>query len=210
MQNLVELFARVWNETFAGISVGQLAVAAVVLLVFLLLRRFFARFIIARLKVLASKTKTEVDDHILAALQQPLMFLFLILGLSFVIQWIPFDPSLERVLVQILQSFVAFTIFWTIFRILEPVSVFFDTILKKVAGDVAHEVKDYLLKALKVFVVGSGIVAVLAQWGINPWPYFAGIGVLSLPFAFAAKDAVSNVFGGIKLPIQQTLCVWRY
>jgi MscS family membrane protein len=201
MQNLVELFARVWNETFAGISVGQLAVAAVVLLVFLLLRRFFARFIIARLKALASKTKTDVDDHILAALQQPLMFLFLILGLSFVIQWIPFDPSLERVLVQILQSFVAFTIFWTIFRILEPVSVFFDTILKKVAGDVAHEVKDYLLKALKVFVVGSGIVAVLAQWGINPWPYFAGIGVLSLPFAFAAKDAVSNVFGGIKLLI---------
>ena len=201
MQNLVELFARVWNETFAGVSVGQLAVAAVVLLVFLLLRRFFARFIIARLKALASKTKTEVDDHILAALQQPLMFLFLILGLSFVIQWIPFDRSLEKVLVQILQSFVAFTIFWTIFRILEPVSVFFDTILKKVAGDVAHEVKDYLLKALKVFVVGSGIVAVLAQWGINPWPYFAGIGVLSLPFAFAAKDAVSNVFGGIKLLI---------
>ena len=39
----------------------------------------------------------------------------------------------------------------------------------------------------------------LAQWGINPWPYFAGIGVLSLPFAFAAKDAVSNLFGGIKL-----------
>ena len=201
MQNLVELFARVWNETFAGISVGQLAVAAVVLLVFLLLRRFFARFIIARLKALASKTKTEVDDHILAALQQPLMFLFLILGLSFVIQWIPFDPSLESVLVQILQSFVAFTIFWTIFRILDPVSVFFDTFLKKVAGAVAHEVKDYLLKALKVFVVGSGIVAVLAQWGINPWPYFAGIGVLSLPFAFAAKDAVSNVFGGIKLLI---------
>ena len=72
---------------------------------------------------------------------------------------------------------------------------------KKLAGAVAHEVKDYLLKALKVFVVGSGIVAVLAQWGINPWPYFAGIGVLSLPFAFAAKDAVSNVFGGIKLLI---------
>jgi len=57
MQNLVELFARVWNETFAGISVGQLAVTAVVLLVFLLLRRFFARFIITRLKALAAKQR---------------------------------------------------------------------------------------------------------------------------------------------------------
>ena len=201
MQNLIDLFLKVWSETFVGVSVGQLAIAAFVLLLFLLLRRFFARFVIGRLKTLASKTKTDVDDHVLAALQQPLMFLFLILGLSFVIQWIPFSSSLEEVLVQILQSFIAFTIFWTIYRILDPISVFFDSFLKKIAGAVAYEVKDYLLKALKVFVVGSGIVAVLAQWGINPWPYFAGIGVLSLPFAFAAKDAVSNVFGGIKLLI---------
>ena len=201
MQNLIELFIKVWNETFVGVSVGQLAVAAFVLLIFLLLRRFFARFVIARLKSLASKTKTDVDDHVLAALQQPLMFLFLILGLSFFIQWIPFSPTLEEVLIQILQSLIAFTIFWTIFRILDPISGFFDTFLKKIAGAVAYEVKDYLLKALKVFVVGSGIVAVLAQWGIDPWPYFAGIGVLSLPFAFAAKDAISNVFGGIKLLI---------
>ena len=201
MQNLIDLFFKVWSETFVGVSVGQLAIAALVLLLFLLLRRFFARFVIARLKTLASKTKTDVDDHVLAALQQPLMFLFLILGLSFVIQWIPFNSSLEDVLVQILQSFIAFTIFWTIYRILDPISVFFDSFLKKIAGAVAYEVKDYLLKALKVFVVGSGIVAVLAQWGINPWPYFAGIGVLSLPFAFAAKDAVANVFGGIKLLI---------
>jgi len=201
MQNLVELFVKVWNETFVGVSVGQLAVASIVFLLFLFLRRFFARVVIARLKALANKTKTDLDDRILAALQQPLMFLFLILGLSFVNQWIPFSPDLEKVMVQLLQSLIAFTIFWTIYRILDPISVFFDTFLKKLAGAVAHEVKDYLLKALKVFVVGSGIVAVLAQWGINPWPYFAGIGVLSLPFAFAAKDAVSNVFGGIKLLI---------
>ena len=129
MQNLIELFAKVWNETFIGVSVGQLAVAAFVLLMFLLLRRFFARVVIARLKALAKKTKTDVDDRILAALQQPLMFLFLILGLSFVIQWIPFSPDLEKVMVQLLQSLIAFTIFWTIYRILDPVSVFFDIVV---------------------------------------------------------------------------------
>jgi len=201
MQDLLSRFSDVWDETFLGVSVGQLAIAAIVLLVALLLRRFFARVVIARLKYWASKTKTDLDDQILAALQQPLMFLFVIIGLSIIVQWIPFGPDAEEILVKILQSFIAFTIFWTLFRILDPISIFFDRFLLKVAGAVANEVKDYLLKALKVFIVGSGIVAVLAQWGINPWPYFAGIGVLSLPFAFAAKDAVANVFGGIKLLI---------
>ena len=201
MLDLVTRFTDVWNKAFLGLSVGQLAIAMIVLLVVLLLRRFFARVVIARLRNLTRETKTEIDDQILAALQQPLMFLFIIIGLSIIVQWIPFGADAEDILVKILQSFIAFTIFWTIYRMLDPISVFFDKFLLKVAGAVANEVKDYLLKGLKVFTVGSGIVAVLAQWGINPWPYFAGIGVLSLPFAFAAKDAVSNVFGGIKLLI---------
>jgi len=102
-------------------------------------------------------------------------------------------------LIRIIKSLIAFTIFWTGFRLVDPISTLFDRLLSRLAGPVANEVKNYLLKFLKVFLFGSGIVAVLAQWGINPWPYFAGIGVLSLPFAFAAKDAVSNLFGGIKL-----------
>ena len=201
MPDLLTRFIDVWGETFLGVSVGQLAIAVVVLLLALLLRRFFARVVIARLNSWARKTSSEIDDQILAALQQPLMFLFIIIGLSIIVQWIPFGADAEDILVKILQSFIAFTIFWTIYRMLDPISVFFDKFLLKLAGAVANEVKDYLLKALKVFAAGSGIVAVLAQWGINPWPYFAGIGVLSLPFAFAAKDAVSNVFGGIKLLI---------
>ena len=201
MPDLLERFTDVWGETFLGVSVGQLAIEDIVLLLALLLRRFFARVVIARLSGWTRKTSTEIDDQILAALQQPLMFLFLIIGLSIIVQWIPFGADAEDILIKILQSFIAFTIFWTIYRMLDPISVFFDKFLLKLAGAVANEVKDYLLKALKVFAAGSGIVAVLAQWGINPWPYFAGIGVLSLPFAFAAKDAVSNVFGGIKLLI---------
>ena len=199
--NLSEVFISVLNETFIGVSVGQLIIAVVVLLLFLLLRRFFVRVVISYLKKLVEKTKTDLDDHILVALQQPLMFLFLILGLYFFLEWMPLPEEFEEVLVQILRSLVAFTIFWTIYRIVDPICRLFDKFLVKLAGAVASEVRDYLLKGLKVFVVGSGIVAVLAQWGINPWPYFAGIGVLSLPFAFAAKDAVANVFGGIKLLI---------
>ncbi len=199
MNELIEQFRIVWNSTFLGVTVGQLAIAVLVLLVFLLLRRFFARVVITRLKTYAGKTKTDLDDKILQALQQPLMFVFLILGLSFIAEWIPFSAGVETVLVQILKSLIAATIFWTCYRLVNPVSVFFDKFLLRIAGPVANEVRGYLLKVFKVFILGSGVIAVLAQWGINPWPYFAGLGILSLPFAFAAKDTVANVFGGIKL-----------
>ncbi len=192
-------FYVVWNSDFFGITVGELAIAAIVLFVFILMRKFFARTVIERLERWANLTETDVDDQIIKALQQPLMFLFFIIGLSFAIQWISFDAHSEVILIRIVKSMIAFTIFWTGYRLVEPISIFFDRLLVRRAGPVAHEVKNYLLKFLKIFLFGSGIVAVLAQWGVDPWPYFAGIGVLSLPFAFAAKDTVSNLFGGVKL-----------
>ena len=126
MPDLLTSFIDVWGETFLGVSVGQLAIAVVVLLLALLLRRFFARVVIARLNKWARKTSSEIDDQILTALQQPLMFLFIIIGLSIIVQWIPFGADAEDILVKILQSFIAFTIFWTIYRMLDPISVFFD------------------------------------------------------------------------------------
>ena len=96
--NLSEVFISVLNETFIGVSVGQLIIAVIVLLLFLLLRRFFVRVVISYLKKLVEKTKTDLDDHILVALQQPLMFLFLILGLYFFLEWIPLPEEFEEVL----------------------------------------------------------------------------------------------------------------
>lgn len=192
-------FEIVWNSSFFGITVGEMALASLVLFAFILTRKFFARVVIERLKRWASLTKTDIDDQIVVVLQQPLMFLFFIIGLSIVVNWIAFSSNTEATLNQIIKSLIAFTIFWTGFRLVDPVSILFDKLLSRLAGPVAYEVKNYLLKFLKFFLFGSGVIAVLAQWGINPWPYFAGIGVLSLPFAFAAKDTVSNLFGGIKL-----------
>ncbi len=199
MDKAADRFSVVWNSNLFGVTVGQLAVAAVVILLFVLLRRVFARVVVASIRKLTAKTETTIDDQILEALRQPLTFVFLIAGLYFVVEWIPFAADIEVALDRILRSLIAITIFWTGYRLVDPISFIFDKLLSRFAAPVANEAKGYLLKFLKVFLIGSGVVAVLAQWGIDPWPYFAGIGVLSLPFAFAAKDSVSNVFGGIKL-----------
>ena len=71
-------FKTVWISDFFGITIGEMAIAAVVLFSFILMRKFFARTVIARLKRWADITETDIDDKIIKALQQPLMFLFFI------------------------------------------------------------------------------------------------------------------------------------
>ena len=64
-------FKTVWNSDFFGVTVGEMAIAAIVLFLFILMRKFFARTVIARLKRWTNLTETDVDDQIIKALQQP-------------------------------------------------------------------------------------------------------------------------------------------
>ena len=128
--NSMDEFKAVWSSDFFGVTVGDLVVVGVVLFIFILMRRFFARTVIDRLKKWTNLTHTDVDDQIIKALQQPLMFLFLIIGLSFAVQWIAFSEEVEDNLVQLLKSLIAFTIFWTLYRVVDPISLFFDRFIK--------------------------------------------------------------------------------
>ena len=58
----------------------------------------------------ARKTKPKSMTKFSSALQQPLMFLFIIIGLSIIVQWIPFGADAEDILVKILQSFIVFNL----------------------------------------------------------------------------------------------------
>ena len=99
-------FEIVWNSSFFGITVGEMALASLVLFAFILTRKFFARVVIERLKRWASLTKTDIDDQIVVVLQQPLMFLFFIIGLFIVVNWIAFSSDTEAILNQIIKSII--------------------------------------------------------------------------------------------------------
>ncbi|MCH7636776.1 MAG: hypothetical protein IIA12_03810, partial [Proteobacteria bacterium] len=70
----------VWSTGIFGVSLGEVLLAVVIFFVFLVARRLFSRFIIRTVKALTVRTKTTVDDEILAAIEEPLRFVFVVVG----------------------------------------------------------------------------------------------------------------------------------
>ena len=60
--NFVNLFIDVWNNGLLGINISQLTIGLLIIILFYVLRSFFAKFIINRLHKIVKKTKTEIDD----------------------------------------------------------------------------------------------------------------------------------------------------
>ncbi|MEE1555838.1 MAG: hypothetical protein V1262_07950, partial [Alphaproteobacteria bacterium] len=80
----------VWQTALFGVGVGQVLSALAVFILFLLLRRVFTRIVLGTLGSITRRTMNAFDDELITALEQPLRFVFVIIGLYAAIQVVSF------------------------------------------------------------------------------------------------------------------------
>ena len=85
--------ANVWQAGVFGINLGEILLALSLFLVFLWARRLFYRFVTSSLRAVTRRTRTDLDDLILDAVENPLEFAFVVIGLYFAGQIISFPDS---------------------------------------------------------------------------------------------------------------------
>lgn len=182
----------VWRMDVLDVSVDRLVIAALLLAVFVLLRKIFAHFIVGALKRLAKRTKTRWDDLVLDALEQPLTFLPVALGVFLAAQALGLQGAAASAANKIDQTLIALTIFWSLFRLVDP----FAYLLAPLERVFTSTLIQWVRKALKGFFVFMGAVAVLTIWGIPVMPVLASLSLLSVAVALGAQDFFKNLIGG--------------
>lgn len=63
---------------------------------------------------------------------------------------------------------------------------------------------------IRVTALGLSLFIVLSMWGVNVTPILASAGVAGVAVAFAAKDTIANMFGGLSLFFDQAYKVGDY
>jgi len=204
----------VWEQGLWGIDIGRILVALLIFFIFLLLRQLLARFIIKRLKSIAKKTRYEFDDEVVEALQKPFTFIPVILGFFFATQYLFYHgtlgiitdqtttvfksitgktESLESIADNILRSLIVYFIFWSLVRIVQPLSFLF----KQLEEVFSATMVEWMLKGIRVILVLLGAATILQLWNIQVLPLLAGLGVISMAVALGAQDLFKNLIAGI-------------
>lgn len=187
------LVGDVWNNGVVGVDVGRLLSAAAILIGFLLIRKLFTRFIIARLKSLATKTATLLDDAAIETLENPVRFTPVVLGVFFASQHLQLEGVYAEIADSLVRSLIAFNIFWGFLALMIPLSGF----LVRLEKHFTHELVEWLIKALRITVVLIGAATILQIWGIQVAPIIAGAGLLGVAVALGAQDLFKNLIAGL-------------
>jgi MscS family membrane protein len=195
IEELKTVVMDVWSHGYMGIDIGKIIIALAIFFGFMLIRGLFSKYVLSHLHNWAAKSTTKLDDKIIDALIPPIRFIPVILGIFFAGQYMEPGEDAMDLLMKFERSLIAFTMFWALHRILEPLSHG----LKKLEKLLTKAMMAWIFKALKVLVVFIGAAVILEIWGIAVGPLLAGLGLFGAAVALGAQDLFKNLIGGITI-----------
>jgi len=183
-----------WTSGYLGLDLSALIPALGILIVALTLRGVFTRFVVNRLVRFAGKTKNKLDDEIVAALEGPIRFVPVVIGVYFAIEvsHLASDNDLEKFAETLVRSLVVFNLFWGLFCLVNPLTF----LLGRLEEVFSSEMVSFLVKVLKGIIIGIGAATVLELWGIKVGPIIAGFGLVGVAVALGAQDLFKNLISG--------------
>ena len=189
------LFLDVWNNGVFDINATDIIVSLVIFLLFYLLRRLIARFILNRLSRIVLRTSNQIDDAVIEVLDGPLKFLPVVLGFFIASSYLDISENNQDFLDLLNRSLITIFIFWLLHQLIIP----FSFVIKNFESKISKPLVDWTLKGLKILVIVLGAVAILELWGIRVGPVIAGLGLFGVAVALGAQDLFKNLISGIMI-----------
>ena len=198
-----EIFLEVWNEGVFGLNASEIIVGIIIFLIFYVLRRLFARFIIRRLNKLVNKTSTKIDNTVVEVIEGPLKFLPIVLGFFIATSYMKLSIEVQEFIDLLNRTLITVFIFWLLHQLVIP----FSFIIKNFEDKISKPLVNWTLKGLEIIIIVLGIVAVLELWGIKVGPVIAGLGLFGVAVALGAQDLFKNLISGIMILMEKRFTI---
>ncbi len=178
---------------------GQPYVEPILIVLVAVATAYIVELVILRtLMAMARKTATNLDDHIVEALRQPVFLTVIFGGLALATASVGLEGSGRFVVMGGLKTFAVLT--WTAATMRVGASIIHTLGNTNRIGSVLQPrtvpVFDMLLK---IVVLVVAIYFIFVAWHVDLTAWLASAGILGIAVGFAAKDSLGNLFAGLSI-----------
>jgi MscS family membrane protein len=170
--------------------------------------RWVFHYVMGAMKGLASKTRTDLDDVLLGQTEQPIALGIILLGSWLGYDHLHFGTGTDAFVGHVFEVAVGLNFTWLAARMTDSlIGRFLARLSDRSESKMMGTVAPILRKTLRSTVWILGAIMALNNAGYNVGALLAGVGIGGLAMAMAAKDFVSNIFGGIAIFIDKPFVV---
>ncbi len=196
------------ETTFYMNTILQWAVAFGIVLGFVIVAKILYWVATNILKKLAKKTKGKLDDILIDIIEEPLVFVVILVGIWVALGTLHKTQSIDNILTGGIYIIVVLNIAWFLSRLLDAmVKNYLVPLAQKSSGTMDDQIIPIVRKGLKLGIWSIAILVGLNNAGYNIGALLAGLGIGGLAFAMAAKDTVANLFGGFTIFVDKPFVV---
>jgi MscS family membrane protein len=195
ISNFIDYLPESWQPYWEHVQTIPLLAFGLIVLLGYVLAKIATLFFNKSLTQITKRTKSDVDDQLIAALKRPFFLTIFFFFLGVAVKTIGLSDALESNLIRILASILVITWLMKGFKVL---GILLDTLSRNRHKFEIIQPKTIPLFDLigKILLIGIGSYILLIIWGINPTAWLASAGVIGIAVGFAAKDTLANLFSG--------------
>lgn len=189
-----------FEKTFYYNTVGEWAISLAIIIGAVVAGKILYWIFGNIFKKVTAKTKTKIDDIIVDMVEEPVVLALTIAGLWYGLHRLTFPEGWYVWMGKVYHILVAINITWLIARLLDAIiEEYIVPLTEKTESDLDDQILPVVRKSLKVAIWILGIIVALNNAGYDVGALIAGLGIGGLALAMAAKDSVSNIFGGVMI-----------
>tara|TARA_Y100000310_G_C20700785_1_gene829672 strand:- start:7090 stop:8169 length:1080 start_codon:yes stop_codon:yes gene_type:complete len=183
-------------KEFLGNTVEIYVAAFIVFIASLVVFKIFQLIVISRLKKLALKTKTDIDDTLITIVNSLRPPFYSFLAFYVAAQFLTLSFLIDKVLSVIL-------IFWVVYQIIHAVQILIDYLVRKKMGEenerATRSATALISLIAKIVLWSMGLLFILSNIGVNVTSLIAGLGVGGIAIAFALQSVLSDLFSSFSI-----------
>lgn len=153
-------------------------------------------------KIVAEKTKAEVDNLFIDALTPPVGAFIFSLGVFFSSAplFTVLSDGARGIIGKFFLAIYAMCGAWAVYRLVAIIDHYVQKLVKRTENTLDDQIVGLFKRTLKVLIVAASIMLIGQNiLGLQLTTLIAGAGVAGLAIAFAAQDTIGNLFGSIML-----------
>ena len=192
------------QNTFLGNTLEHWLIALAWAVGGIIVARILYKVVGSIARKLTAKTRSNLDDLIVDKLEEPLVLALTIIALRSAYAQLSFGDSVDDFVDTSMTVAYALNITWGVARLVDATIMnFFVPFTLRSESTMMDQFAPILRKGLRGGIWVLGIILALNNAGYDVGALLAGVGIGGLALAMAAKDFVSNMFGGITVFVDQ-------
>ena len=200
VDRLLNLLPKIGTASYFGLQLWQFVGILLIIVISLIFHKIFT-LIIEKIIIsfMIRRGYQKVADSYMEPIAKPLSILIIFPILLLLI------PVLQLPIKVTSYTLIALKALWPVFativcyRVVDILGVYMMKLADRTESTLDDQLVPLLRKALKIFVIIIGVLAILANLDIDILPLLTGLSIGGLAFALAAQDTLKNFFGSIMI-----------